>query len=519
MKFTIWSLFCCMLLGAADREAYVQGQPLDTGQKWVLLADDAYVEDKIGMTHVLGKVNKLPNNPVIVPDQPWEDVLGHPDVHFDEQAGRYQMWYQVWNGPAWHARHSKWTAATLTPEQRRHWHAYFIGYATSADGVRWDKPLLERHRYLDFTRTNIVHIGEEEAEAQRIYRNPDSSDPSRRLFMTYSDRLPDPRQGQSLMLAWSGDGVDWQVDREVSPLVTRVPDGSFDLARDEERQRWLLFRRPDYASAALKRQGPYAAVRPNGRYAVSVNNRLGPGWSHPRLVLTPHEEVEWRDIDTMRVIREGTHYVALLGMMNDREKGLQQVHLAVSPDGLRWTRFPFLPAFIPRGPDGAFDAGQVQPPAVTPRGEFNYLYYTGVNVGQRVQQGYYAAIGAARMRRGRWVGLQAGADGGYVLTRELRVTGGRLEVNFQGVIAPYMQPIDGRPIGSIRVELLRRSAVEGHLEPIPGFTFPESDPLVGDGLAAAVSWKGSAALTSLRGQPVYIRFHVVQSELWGFRFR
>ncbi|MFN0169963.1 MAG: hypothetical protein ACKV22_26365 [Bryobacteraceae bacterium] len=503
---------------AQDREAYIKGKAYDTGHEWVLVADDTYVEDKIGMVRVLGAVNKMPNNPVIVPDQPWEDVIAHPDARFDEATGRYQMWYQVWNGPAWHARHSKWTAKTVPPERLKNWHSYFIGYASSADGARWEKPALDLHQYLDFKKTNIVHIGEDEAEAQRLYANPDTSDPSKRLFMIYSDRLKDPAKGQSLMLAWSADGIRWRVDHTASPLATRVPDGSFDLARDETRKRWFLFRRPDYASAALKRQGPYSAVRANGRYTVSVNDKLGPGWSYPRVVLAPDEEVEWRDIDMVRVIREGTHFIALMGLMDDSQKGLQQVHLAVSPDGIRWTRYPYLPAFLPRGPEGSFDAGQTNPPAVVHRGEFTYLFYAGINVGQRVQQGYYATIGAARMRRGRWIGLKSGVEGGYVLTRELTTSGDRLEVNYQGIIAPYMKPIDGRPIGNIRVELLRKSPVEGHLEPIPGFTFQESDPLVGDGLAGVVTWKGDPDLSRLSGRPVWVRFHVVQSELWGFRF-
>jgi len=220
----------------------------------------------------------------------------------------------------------------------------------------------------------------------------------------------------------------------------------------------------------------------------------------------------------MRVFRAGTHYVGLLGMMDDRELGLQQVHLATSRDGLSWTRFPYLPPLIPQGEKGAFDAGQVHPAYVMERGEFAYLYYSGDVVGQRVQQGYFSSIGVARMRRGRWIGLKSDTNGGYVVTRELIVSGDRIEVNFQGIIAPYMKPIEGKPLGFIRTELLRRSDPTGKLQPIPGFTMKESDPLVGDNLSGVVTWNRKADLTGLRGTPVYVRFHVVNSELWGMRF-
>ncbi len=122
------------------------------------------------------------------------------------------------------------------------------------------------------------------------------------------------------------------------------------------------------------------------------------------------------------------------------------------------------------------------------------------------------------MRRGRWIGLKSDTNGGYVLTREVIVSGDRIEVNFQGIIAPYMKPIEGKPLGFVRTQLLRRSDATGKLQPIPGFTMKECDPLIGDNLSGVVTWKGKTDLTGLRGTPVYVRFHIVNSELWGMRF-
>jgi hypothetical protein len=384
--------------------------------------------------------------------------------------------------------------------------------------VKWEKPLLDLHPYLGFDKTNIVEVGGDGAEAPYVWRNQDSADPARRFLMTWAGPVRQKELGQCLMLSYSADGIHWKLDEKASPMATHVPDGSFQALFDPGRKRWLLFRRPDYKAGASVAEGNYATVRHNGRYTVSVNRSLGPGWSFPRLVLVPDEELEWRDIDHMKVYRYGTHLIGMMGMMDDRLKGLQEIHLAVSRDGIEWTRIPFLPPLLARGADGTFDAGQIHPAYAVDRGEFTFLYYSADKVGQRVQQGYFSSIGVARMRRGRWIGYETDMDGGYLLTREMAVSGGRLEVNFQGIIAPYMKPVEGKTIGFIRVGLYRRSNETGQLVPIPGFALADSDPLVGDSISGAATWKGKADIGSLRASPVYVRFHVVNSELWGFRF-
>lgn len=505
-------------LCAFDR--YVEGKPFNVGNQWVFLGDDYYVEDKNGVKRVMAHVTKIPTNPVLIPS-PWEDYISWPIVIYDNKTKMYDMWYQAWNSTAW------WDEVNVAPNtgeyalakggSQKHAYPYWIAFARSYDGIHWEKPRLDLYPYLSFAKTNIVMVGETEAEAPWVWLNDDQSDPARRFLMVYSDRLKDPSKGQSLMLAYSADGIHWQVDKTVSPLLTHVPDGIFQPIFQKDHDRWLLFRRPFYTGAAVIPKGRYAAVRPNGRITVSVNSRLGPGWTYPRIVLVP-EEGERRDIDTMHVFREGTHYIATLGMMDDEKGGLQDAHLASSPDGLTWTKYPFLPPLIPLGKKGSFDAGIVGPPYVLDQGEFTYLYYAADIVGQRVQQGYYSSIGFARMRRGRWIGLASDINGGYMLTRELVVSGNRLELNYQGIEAPFMHPINGNPQGYIQAELLRRASSGVTLEPIPGFTMEESDRYFGDSQNRVATWKGKWDLSGLRGTSIFIRFHIVQSELWGFRF-
>ena len=452
---------------AHDLWEYADGKPFDVGHKWVVLADDYYLEDKLGVKRVIGHVMKSANNPLVSADQPWEDAINWPHVIYDSQKGVYHMWYTVWNSAAYHQRnerypaHSKERMQAIAEATRQHWYAYFLCYATSRDGKHWEKPNLGLHPFRDYTRTNIVMVGDSEVEQTNIWMNEDQSDPAKRFLMTYTDNLQRDDLWESLMLAYSGDGIHWTVDRTVSPLLTHdTPDGSYQTMFDAERNRWLLFRRPDYHSAATVREpGPFATVPPQRRFGVSTNNRLGPGWSYPALVLVPDEAVSRRDIDTMYVFREGTDYLALLGEMDDKEEGLQEVHLALSHDGLHWSWFPYLPPLIPRGPKGSWDAGQIQPPKNIVAGrEYSSMYFTGVNIGQRVEAGYDSNIGMARIRTGRWIGLASDANGGYAMTRQLIVSGNHLEINYQGINGAYMRPVQGKfPRGFIQVELLKRN--------------------------------------------------------------
>lgn len=515
--------------GARNLKEYIEGKPFNVGSQWVVLADDYYLEDKIGVRRIVGHVIKSPNNPLVSADQPWEDAINWPSVIYDKEAGIYRMWYQVWNAQAYYFRneeypsHSSGRAAAIAEANRKHWYAYFICYATSRDGKHWKKPLMDLYPYLSFPKTNIVFVGVNEAEQTHFWLNDDQSNPARRFLMTYTDGEGTNKGkllGESLMLAYSADGIHWTTDEKVSPLLTHdIPDGSYQILFDKPRNRWVMYRRPDYHSAAGVRAGKFANVRPQRRYGISINNHLGPGWTYPTLILVPDEAVERRDIDTMDVFREGTDYIALLGEMDDSQDGVEEVHLALSHDGVHWSWFPYLPPLIPRGKKGSWDAGQVQPPmTIVKRGEFCYMYYTGVNVGQRVETGYESNIGMCRLHTGRWIGLAAGMDGGYVLTRDLVVSGNRLELNSHGINTPYMQPINGNSTGYIKIELLRRNNVTQKLQPIPGFTFAESDPLWGDSLNGVVTWEGKSDLSSLLGTAVYIRFHLVQSELWELRF-
>jgi hypothetical protein len=56
-------------------------------------------------------------------------------------------------------------------------------------------------------------------------------------------------------------------------------------------------------------------------------------------------------------------------------------------------------------------------------------------------------------------------------------------------------------------------------KPIPGFTLADCDPVFGDAIERAVTWKGSTDVSALAGQPIKLRFKLKDADLFAFQFK
>ena len=118
------------------------------------------------------------DNPVLKPDKPWEatgarrrQAMAFSDgVWYDPQAHLFKAWYV--SGPA-----------TL--------------YATSKDGVHWEKPPLDVE-----PGTNIVHKARRDSST--VWMDLEEKDPRRRYKFVYSNG-----QGKPVSLYYSADGIHW----------------------------------------------------------------------------------------------------------------------------------------------------------------------------------------------------------------------------------------------------------------------------------------------------------------------
>ena len=68
----------------------------------------------------------------------------------------------------------------------------------------------------------------------------------------------------------------------------------------------------------------------------------------------------------------------------------------------------------------------------------------------------------------------------------------------------------------MRVELVEPPVIPPTpVEPLPGYSLDDADPLVGDELSRVVTWNGRSDLSALKGRLVSIRIHMARARLYS----
>ena len=482
--------------------SYFQGEPLRIGSERQLFIDDYMVEDRWKLTRVLHQPEKYLRNPVLLKDKPWEgDVAYRPWVIWDEECGRYRMWYQCFS-------FSNYYGAKGPP--------YHVCYAESDDGVHWEKPLLEVCEYPGFEKTNVVYCGSHYQRVQgvQVFRDEEDPDPERRYKMICVERRPLGEElVSSVNLVCSPDGLRWKLAGE-DCILDYHSDCFNHVVRDPVNGRWLLYCRPIHMFAAGQRTvaGQTGGRHMRRRVAVMSSDDFE-RWSYPRTVMYPDER-DTPDYDSVGVFRYAGQFLMFYAAMEGEETGTNEARLASSRNGLFWERFHTRQAFIARGREGEWDAGQViaDAPPVN-QGEDLLIYYSGFTQPQ-YEPSRNGGVGMARMKLDHFVEQRAGDQPGFLLTREFILEGNQLYLN------TIMRGLNYREIG-IRVEVARRPELGAHqadfTQAYKGFSLEECDPIRGTRTENPVTWKGNADLSALMGKPVYLRFEIRNMGLFSFR--
>ncbi len=102
-----------------------------------------------------------------------------------------------------------------------------------------------------------------------------------------------------------------------------------------------------------------------------------------------------------------------------------------------------------------------------------------------------------------FVSVNARLAGGEMLTKPLVFDGSELVLNYSTGAA-----------GGIHVEVQDNRGIT-----IDGFSMDECDEVWGDDLRRVVTWKKSADLSALAGQPVRLRFRLKDADLYSIQFK
>ncbi len=513
---------------------------IDVGRQ--LFVDDFLIEHtSLTRTHHLAKY--WPDNPVLKPDRPWEmkflpQVYGG-GVWYDPQDKLFKLWYE----------------AKITKLRKRTGAPYvYVAYATSRDGIDWEKPSLDI-----VPGTNIVLKCEDRTTGMStMWLDLEETNPQRRFKMSIIPYSRAPYKIVSWMkLFFSPDGIHWTdsgagkgmcLDRStifynpfrkvwVFSLKWNLYD--FDLGSDGVLE-------PQKKIGGKQRRIPGARLRGYREHADIV---AGLQWKPARDHVTTDvaefinyfledAAVRWTGADFLDPMRnvsttlEGStanfikqpelynldavaYESVLLGLFtifhgNDDGTPASHYHmtdvsLGYSRDGFHWYR-PDRRAFMGVGDqrtDWNWTVVQSSGGCCLVVGDKLYFYAIGrspeCNSTGLKKTFRRNSTGLAILRRDGFASMDADSEQGVLVTRPVRFSGKYLFVNIAA------------EAGELSVEVLDKGG-----QPIAPFSRDNCVAVSVDKTLQAVRWKDAKDLSALAGQPVRFRFYLTNGNLYSF---
>ena len=182
--------------------------PTDLSGAWQLLVDDSVIAEKRGVVRRYHAFEKDARNPVLVADRPWEGkvVYVYGSVLPGVDGRGYRMWYHAWAAGE-----------------------YRNLYATSPDGVRWEKPTLGLVEFEGSKANNILFRRTKEDHLPVVLATPEDPHPARRYKLVNYDygRTKPNNLTSGFYGAYSADGIHW-TDVPRNPILADPGDvGNF----------------------------------------------------------------------------------------------------------------------------------------------------------------------------------------------------------------------------------------------------------------------------------------------------
>ena len=447
--------------------------PIDVGRQ--LFVDDFLVESTtLKRSFHLAKYH--PKSPVLRPDKPWESVRqsgGHPaptamvfsdGVFYDPHDRLFKMWYM-----------GGYVAGTC--------------YATSRDGITWEKPAL------DFKPgTNVVQEGWRDSAT--VWLDLEAKDPKRRFKLFVVQGNPEGK-GWVCNVHESADGVHWG-----KPVVHTPPVGDrTTVFYNPFRKVWVYSLRIGYTGMGRSR-----------RYREHADAVAGARWKREEAVLwvgadrgdPPREDLK---ITPQLYNLDAVAYESLMlglfsiwpGQPRDRAKP-NYVALGFSRDGFHWHRPDHRPFIGVSENYGDWNWGNVQSAGggCLVVGDTLYFYVSARAGVKGSGASGVCSTGLATLRRDGFASMDAADAEGSLTTRPVRFGGRHLFVN-------------AAVQGELRVEVLD---ADGRL--LPPFSRENCEPFRADTTLGAVRWKGAGDLAAVAGKPVRFRFHLRKGRLYAF---
>lgn len=395
-------------------------------------------------------------------------------------------------------------------------------YAESRDGVTFHKPELGLHEYDGSKRNNIIWTGVGTHNfAPFLDTRPGCPAESR------YKALGGLASEGGLFAFHSPDGIRWSLMRE-APVVTEGAFDSQNLAFWDQaagvyRAYFRTFTAGVTTGKVWKPEG-FRAIRTasSADFLVWENeadltyqdspaehlytNQVAPYFRAPHVLIGfPTRYVERGWSDSMRALPElelrEQRAAAHLRYGTALTEGL----LMASRNGVHFERWN--EAFLPPGPErpGTWLYGQqyiawhaVETPSSLPGAPPELSLYAS----EGSWHGPGNSLRRYTLRMDGFVSVTAPMRGGELLTRPLTFSGNRLTLNFASSAA-----------GDLRVEL---QDAQGNV--LPGHALEDCQPVFGDSLERAVTWRQGSDVGPLASRPIRLRIVLRDAHLYSLRF-
>jgi len=465
--------------------------PIDVGRQ--LFVDDFLIE-RTTLQRTFHQPEYCRQNPVIKPGKP--GLYAAPfsgGACYDPADKLFKLWY-----------------TGVRPHSTR--------YATSKDGIHWEKPELDVRRG-----TNIV-LEPRSFDSTTVWLDHNAKNPKERFKYFATEHLSWDDEW-SFVYRTSADGIHWSEPKAES----RIGGDRSTAFYNPFREVWVCSQRTEDSAWRRTRsyvEGPTVA----GMMAEVTYN--GPRVEGDKIFRgeTTGKSVHWvgaDDLDPRHTDpRSEEHapqlynldaapYESLMigqfsiwqGPENDQcgELNIQKrndILLGFSRDGFHWDR-PHRERFIScTWDEKSWRYGNVQSCAggCLIVGDKLYFYFSGLAKPRDGDEwDKDGATGLAILRRDGFASMDAGEKTETIITRPVTFRGKHLFVNVDC------------PEGELEVEVLDRDG-----KVIEPFTLKNCEPVSSDKTLVQVNWQEGKDLAALAGKPVRFKFHLRNGSLYAF---
>lgn len=390
----------------------------------LLMLDTRVIEQTENARLVLGTAEKAAENPLLPSDQLWENATNnyYPNVTWDAEAKLWKMWYKD-------VLADKDVIAQMDGPSTVHDVGWYLLYATSKDGLKWEKPALGLHTFAGSSANNIVA---RDCPNVGVFKDLHDTDPARRYKLVHDIGLGKPR------VRFSADGLHWSPEQEVLGFSAQQGDTHNNAFFDTRSGKYLWFTKMYLGERLISRleSDDFLHWKSSG---IVLRSALDEGRATQTYALT--------------VFPYANLYLGYVMMYHLGSGRVVDVELAWSHDSIKWQRVQPGTPFLKLGAKGSYDSGciyaQAGPP-VMQDGKL-LLYYGGsptVHLGWKRS----ASLCLARLREDGFAAYEPEdkAKPAMLLTAPLRESGKPITLSADGDVAFEKRPQND---GSIRLRL------------------------------------------------------------------